>query len=211
MRRWVIIVLSVLLLCVTARIVQLCLAATSPVDGVLVLGGTPNRERYAAQLTLQEPSRITLISGGSQDPCIWLIYNKAKASKEHVWTERCSHNTLENFIFSTPILNKLNVHKVLLVADDPQSERALPMAQIILGSHGMAVELRKVPDSSGEPLKRPVWQDVALAMCWAVPSQFYQPTCMPHKLNEIDMKYWYQQGFYCAPQAEVDNYRPDLN
>jgi uncharacterized SAM-binding protein YcdF (DUF218 family) len=183
-------------------------AYQKPYDAYLVLGGTPNREIFAANLAKEHPDIKVLISGGSQDPCIWLIFDKLKVAKDKVWMEDCSHNTFQNFYYSTPILEKWGVQKVLLITDPPQDKRALPMARIILGSHGIWVDLQIVPNSGGEQSKYPLAVDVAVSLAWAFASQFYQPQCMHvSHLPEVDMKYWLERGFYCAPQAKVGHYQ----
>ena len=186
------------------HIAELVYASFQPVDALLVLGGTPIRERYAARLEKIYPKRRVLISGGSENPCIWLIFDKAGASKENVWMERCSQNTFENFLYAVPILKSWHVHNVLLLTEEPQSQRALPMAQVLLGLNGIFVDLAMVPNSGGEPLTRPPWMDVALAFAWLLPSQVYGPTCasLTH-LPDVNMKEALKRGFYCAPQAEV--------
>ena len=190
------------------HIAELVYASFQPVDALLVLGGTPIRERYAAQIEKSHPERRVLISGGSENPCIWLMFDKAGAPKENVWMERCSQNTFENFLYSLPILKSWHVHNVLLLTEEPQSQRAFPMAQVLLGLNGIFVELETVPNSGGEPLTRAPWMDVALAFAWLIPSQVYGPTCaeLTH-LSDVNMKDALEKGFYCAPQAEVGHDR----
>src|SRR5262249_21265234 len=131
--------------------------------------------------------------------------------KQNVWMEDCSHNTFENFYYSTPILSRWHTTKVLLITDEPQASRALPMAKIILGAKGMWVDLCLVPNSGGEKSRYPLSLDLTVAAGWALVSQVFEPTCSSVTyLPTVDMKYWYKKGFYCAPQAEVDNYRPAL-
>jgi hypothetical protein len=194
---------------VLIRICQILIAFNSPVSAYLVLGGTPNREIYAAKLAKIHPDIKVLVSGGSENPCIWLIFDKEKTSKENVWMERCSQNTFENFYYSTPILSHWHVGKVLLITDLPQANRALPMAKIILGAKGMWVDLCLTPNSGGEQSRIPLAVDIAISSAWAIVSQVFEPPCasLTH-LPDVDMKYWYQHGFYCAPQAQVDDYRP---
>jgi hypothetical protein len=41
-------------------------------------------------LAIVHPDVKIVISGGSEDPCLWLIFDKWKAPKANVWTEHCS-------------------------------------------------------------------------------------------------------------------------
>jgi uncharacterized SAM-binding protein YcdF (DUF218 family) len=193
------------------RALQLIIAYNSPVEAFLVLGGTPNREIFVAKLAKQTPPVKVLISGGSESPCIWLIFEKHTAPKDNVWMERCSHNTFENFYYSTPILESWGVHKVLLITDKPQDERALPMAKLILGAHGMWVNLMLVPNSGGQASRYPVAINYLAGAAWGIASQLWQPHCknLIH-LPDVNMSEWYQKGFYCAPQAEVGHFRSNF-
>jgi uncharacterized SAM-binding protein YcdF (DUF218 family) len=193
---------------IIVRALQLFIAFRSPTSAYLVLGGTPIRELFAAELIKKHPDIKTLISGGSEDPCIWLMFDKLNSPKANVWMESCSHNTFENFYYSAPILEKLGASKILLITDESQYERALPMARIILGAHGIWVDLLLVPNCGGEKSKYPLAVDIAVALTWACASQFFRPSCshVTH-LPEVNMKYWYEKGFYCAPQATVGHYQ----
>ncbi len=202
------ILLLILVGLIIVRALQLFIAFRSPPSAYFVLGGTPIREIFAAEQARTHPDIKLLISGGSEDPCIWLIFDKLNCAKDNVWMEHCSHNTFENFYYSMPILEKWGVRRLLLITDQSQDERAMPMARIILGSHGIWADLLRVPNCGGEKSKYPLALDVAVAAGWALISQFYQPQCshISH-LPDVNMKYWYRKGFYCAPQAQVGHYQ----
>jgi len=207
--------LFVPLVCIAGLIVfraaELIIARYQPITAYLVLGGTPNREIFAAKLIKEHPDVKVLISGGSADPCIWLIFDKLNATKDKVWMEHCSRNTFENFYYSTPILKSWGVRKVLLITDKPQDQRAFPMARIILGAQGIWVDLILVPNSGGQASRYPLSFDVLASIIWAIASQLWQPQCPGVTyLPTVDMKYWYQKGFYCAPQAEVGHFRSNF-
>ena len=198
------VLLVIILGLVFFRALTLLFAYAEPADTLLVLGGTPFRERYAAELVKQNPRLKVLISGGSADPCIWLMFKKAGAPMQNVWMEHRANNTLENFVYSTPILVHWGVKKVLLVTDQSQDSRALPMSGIILGAHGIATELALVPGSGGEKSHYPLWSLLAASLAWALVSEVWEvPGQNVTHLAEVDMKYWYHTGFYCAQQAEV--------
>lgn len=95
-----------------------------PVDTFLVLGGSINREIYVAKLATQYPDTPILISHGSDDPCIFLIFQREQAPMEKVLLEKCAESTFENFFFSLPTLNKWNAHKVKLITSATHLPRA---------------------------------------------------------------------------------------
>ncbi|MGB0564489.1 MAG: YdcF family protein [Spirulinaceae cyanobacterium] len=140
------------LLCVAAIALaaQLYRHAQAPTDAVLVLGGSIRREIYAAQLAQELPDVPILISGGSQTPCISLIFEREQASLEQVYSDRCARGTWGNFYHSTPILRSWQARHVRLVTSPSHLPRALWMARLHLGIHGIWVELDQVAET-GQP------------------------------------------------------------
>ena len=72
---------------------------TLPSDAFLVLGGSINREIYAAQLAKVYPHTPILISHGSEEPCISLLFQRTNAPISQVWLENCAESTFDNFFF----------------------------------------------------------------------------------------------------------------
>jgi uncharacterized SAM-binding protein YcdF (DUF218 family) len=168
----------------------------------LVLGGDVRRELYAAELAKNHPERIILISGGSPDPCIYMMFKRHEAPMRNVWLEHCAKNTLENFMFSMPILERLHARKVIVVSNYPQTQRAMPAARIIFGSHGIPVLLDELPPSKGKR-RAEVIAFVLLAVGWACLSQIFQPQCAEvSNLPSVDMPSWDKRGFHCKRRLE---------
>jgi uncharacterized SAM-binding protein YcdF (DUF218 family) len=171
----------------------------------LVLGGAAQREVWAARLKKEHPERPVLISGGSPDPCLYLMFEKQGSPMNQVWTEHCSRDTFDNFYYSLPILEKWGMRKVAVVTDYPQLRRAMPLAHILFASHGMAAVLERSPKDMGD--HRGAADTIALAAAglgWAIVSQFYQPQCRELvDVSRVDMRFWDAAGFDCQPQTGV--------
>lgn len=182
-------------------------AAKKPVDALFVLGGSITREIHVAELAKQYPQIPILISKGSQDPCILLIFQRAKASLENVWVEKCADSTFGNFYYSLPILQKWQAHKVLLITSPTHLPRAQWMAQIILGAKGIWVELDIVKEK-GIPGNREnnfvTALDVTRSLLWAIIGQFYSPQCAEVRpLSEVNLVEWKAKGFKCERQGNL--------
>lgn len=181
--------------------------AESPIDAFFVLGGSIRRELYVAQLAKNYPQMPILISQGSKDPCIWLIFNREKAPLERVVLEKCANSTFSNFYYGLPILQKWGVRKVKLITSSSHLPRAEWMAKIILGASGIWVEpdivIEQGIPGNGESLLK-TGLDLTRSLLWAVLSQVYQPNC-PNlaKLADVDMQYWQDRGFHCEHQANL--------
>lgn len=185
-------------------------ASQKPLDAILVLGGSITREIYAAELAKQDPQIPILISGGSKDPCIWLIFQRANSPMQNVWLEKCAKTTFRNFYFSLPILKHWQVNNVKLITSPTHFPRAKWMAQIILGSHGIWIEPDLVKER-GIPGNREsfiitTW-GLIRSFSWAVVSQFYSPQCAElTRLSGVNIQVWQSQGFtvrQCERQANL--------
>ena len=176
-------------------------AGSGKVDAFLVLGGGIYREIYAAQVAIANPTIPILISQGSADPCIWIMFQLQQAPIEKVWLEKCARSTFDNFYFSIPILKQWEVHKVKLITSQSHTPRALWMAKILLGSQGIWVEPEIIPDVVAPGNKEENWKtaiDLGRSVGWAVLSQFYHPLCeeiIP--LKEVKFTDWQEMGFRC--------------
>ena len=185
--------------------IALLQAANAPVDAYLVLGGSIRREIYVASLAKQQPDIPILISQGSPDPCVVLIFERDGAPMSRVWLEKCARSTFENFYFSLAILQQWGVRRVQVITSPTHLPRAKWLGQIILGARGMWVDTYTVKEK-GIPGNRESWfktsLDVTRALVWAILSQFYQPSCselLP--ITQVDMNSWQQQGFHCEHQG----------
>jgi uncharacterized SAM-binding protein YcdF (DUF218 family) len=185
--------------------ITLIYASSKVIDANFVLGGSIQREIYAADLARKNPEIPTLISQGSQDPCIFLIFQKKRVNVEKIWLEKCADSTFGNFFYSLPILNKWKVRKVRLITSSSHLPRAKWMAQIILGANGIWVEL-DIAKEKGVPGNRESWiktgMDVTRSIFWSGLSHFIQPHCSNViQLVDVDIKAWQQKGFNCERQG----------
>ncbi len=181
----------------------------APTDAVLVLGGSIRREIYVAEQVAQGMTLPILISHGSKPPCIYLLFERAQASMAAVWLENCADSTLDNFRQSLPVLQRWGVRHVRVVTSATHLPRARWLAQILLGSHGIWVEMAIVPETGVPGNREYLWKtglDVLRGLAWAIASQVYHPTCrdvMP--LAAVDLADWRTQGFQCEYQGGIED------
>ena len=181
--------------------------ATVPPDAFFVLGGSINREIYVAQLAKQNPQTPIIISQGSKEPCILLIFQRSQAPIDQVWLENCANSTFGNLFFSLPILERWQVRKVTVITSKTHLPRAKLISYILFGSHGIWVDLalapeKGVPGNKEFPLKTGL--DVTRSIFWAVLSQGIQPSCSKlYRLEDIDLSAWKVKGFACENQGKL--------
>jgi hypothetical protein len=185
-------------------------AASKPIDAFFVLGGGIQREIYVAQLAKQHPNIRVLISQGSEDPCISLIFQREQAPIRQVWLEKCANSTFDNFYFNIPILHKWGVRKVKLITSPSHLPRAKWMAQLLFGAHGIWVETDIVAEE-GKPGNREsvlkTGLDISRCLVGAVLTQVFQPRCLKLvPLSAVDLEAWRNAGFKCERQKELNLY-----
>jgi len=187
--------------------VRLPINQQKPIDAILVLGGSIRREIYAANLAQQYPNIPILISEGSKDPCILLLFERAKAPKTNVWLEKCADSTFGNFFFAVPILKQWGVHKVKVVTSPTHLPRAKWLAEIHLQSHGIAVEIdavREIGIPGNHESKLKTGLDVTRSIIWAFVGQLISPPCgQVIPLNSVDLETWQHEGFQCEYQGKI--------
>lgn len=196
----------VVVVCLIVNTITIISASSKQIDAFFVLGGSISREIYVAELAKQYPQTPILISRGSPDPCIWLIFQRqAPGLMQNVWLEKCADSTFGNFYYSIPILRRWGVHKVKLITSPTHVPRAKWMAQILFGVHGIWVETDIVQEQ-GVPGNQESWLktglDVTRSLLWAGLSPIIQPKCAyVMKLTEVNMDFWQNRRFKCERQG----------
>jgi uncharacterized SAM-binding protein YcdF (DUF218 family) len=185
---------------------RLTAAAQQPVGAYLVLGGSIRREIYVAEHSA--PDLPILISAGSADPCVRLLFEAAAADLDRVWLEKCARSTFGNFVYSLPVLKRWRVRRVQLVTSGSQTRRAVWMGRLILGAHQIWVDPLQVPETGvpgNQESSLKTILDISRSVLWAMVSQVYQPQCrevMP--LTQVDLAAWRQRGFKCEHQSGIE-------
>ncbi|EKU99628.1 hypothetical protein Lepto7375DRAFT_1691 [Leptolyngbya sp. PCC 7375] len=184
-------------------------ASQRPTDAYLVLGGSIRREMYMAQLASTFSTEIPiLVSAGSAEPCIRLLFEQARASLNQVWLENCAESTFGNFVYSVPILERWGARHVTLVTSGSHTFRAVTLARILFGAQGIWVEPLIVdeigiPGNQETTLKSTL--DISRSLLWAFVAQVHRPTC--HRLTPltaVNLEQWRQKGFKCEHQAGIE-------
>ncbi|NJL09533.1 MAG: YdcF family protein [Calothrix sp. SM1_7_51] len=191
----------------SVNVINIIAASSQPVGVFFVLGGSIRREIYVAQLAKKYPQIPVLISSGSKEPCIWLIFHREAVALDNIWLEKCASSTFGNFYHSIPVLQTWKVRKVRLITSPSHLPRARWMAQILFGARGIWVEIDAVrelgvPGNKENLLKTGL--DVTRSLLWAIGGQFIQPKCSEIiKLADVNMQHWQQKGFKCENQGKV--------
>ncbi|MEM7065345.1 MAG: YdcF family protein [Cyanobacteria bacterium P01_B01_bin.77] len=184
-------------------------ASHAPTDGYLVLGGSIRREIHMAQVASNfSKPRPILVSAGSVDPCIRLLFEQAGASLDQVWLENCAESTFGNFVYAVPILESWGVRHVTLVTSGSHTHRAVSLGRILFAAQGiwvtpLIVDETGIPGNQETALKTTL--DISRSLLWAIVAQAHKPKCNRLvALAAVDLDQWRQQGFKCEHQAGIE-------
>lgn len=139
-----------------------------PPQAILVLGGSEQRERFAADLARQNPDLPIWISGGSPRSYTYKIFAKADIGRDRLHLDYQAVDTVTNFTTLVDEFQTLGIKKLYLITSDYHMRRAQIIGQIVLGSRGIEFIPIAVPsERSPEPINKVV-RDGARAMLWVV-------------------------------------------
>jgi uncharacterized SAM-binding protein YcdF (DUF218 family) len=141
-------------------------------QAMLVLGGDPEREHFAAEFAQQNPDLEVWISSGTNPEYAHWIFQEADISPERVHLDYRAVDTVTNFTTLAADLKSEGIHDVYLVTSDYHMRRATVIGQVVLSRYDITFQTLPVPseDPSPEPLTRSV-RDGARAVWWIFTGQ----------------------------------------
>lgn len=137
----------------------------------LVLGGSPERERYAAQFAKTHPTVEIWVSSGSNPEYAQWVFDEAQVPNEQWHLDYQAVDTVTNFTTLVDELETRNIEQVYLLTSDYHMRRASVIAQIVLGSRGInfkpvAIPTEHLPERP-ESMVREV-RDGARSILWVM-------------------------------------------
>jgi uncharacterized SAM-binding protein YcdF (DUF218 family) len=138
----------------------------NPPQALLVLGGEPQRERFAAAFAQQHPSLPIWVSSGSNREYAEWVFAQAGIDLHRVHLDYRAVDTVTNFTTILRHLQRKRIRSVYLITSDDHMQRARTVGEIILGSRGIVIH--PVAFRSGrlpEPVKKSI-RDGVRAVLW---------------------------------------------
>ncbi|GAB4377057.1 MAG: hypothetical protein Kow00121_25470 [Elainellaceae cyanobacterium] len=138
---------------------------------VLVLGGAPEREVFAANFAREHPNLPIWISSGSNPEYAEWVFSEAGVASERVRLDYEAIDTVTNFTTLVDKLEAEGITSIYLVTSDYHMRRARVIGEIVLGSRGIAFKTVEVPSGeSQEPMEK-VFRDAARSLLWVATGQ----------------------------------------
>ncbi|WP_346016570.1 YdcF family protein [Chroococcidiopsis sp. CCMEE 29] len=135
-------------------------------QAILVLGGSTQREKFAAEFARQYPDLPIWISGGSPKEYAQKLFAKAGIDSSRLHLDYRAVDTVTNFTTLVDQFQARGIKKIYLITSDYHMRRARIIGEIVLGSRGIEFQPISVPsESSPEPIKKAI-RDGARAVFW---------------------------------------------
>jgi len=135
-------------------------------QAILVLGGSTQREKFAAEFARQYPGLPIWISGGSPKNYARKLFAKAGIDSSRLHLDYRAVDTVTNFTTLVDQFQASGIKKIYLITSDYHMRRAQIIGKIVLGSRGIEFKPISVPsESSPEPIKKAL-RDGARAVFW---------------------------------------------
>ncbi len=139
-----------------------------PPQAILVLGGSEQREWFAADVARQDPNLPIWISSGSPRSYVYKIFAKAGIGRDRLQLDYKAVDTVTNFTTLVDEFQARGIKKLYLITSDYHMRRAQIIGQIVLGSRGIEFVPIAVPsERSPESIDKAV-RDGARAMLWVI-------------------------------------------
>lgn len=133
---------------------------------MLVLGGAPEREVFAAEFARQHPDLPIWISSGSPEEYSEWVFLEAGIDLSRLHLDYQAADTVTNFTTLVDEFQAQGIDSLYLITSDYHMPRARVIGEIVLGSRGISFKPVRVPsEDSPEPWDKVV-RDAARAVLW---------------------------------------------
>jgi uncharacterized SAM-binding protein YcdF (DUF218 family) len=137
-------------------------------QAILVLGGNPSREVFAAQMARLYPTLDIWISSGSLPKYIQGVFQAEAIPLDRLHIDYRAVDTVTNFTTLVSDFHQRQIHHVFLVTSDYHMPRAIAIATLILGSQGITFTPAQVSTNILPESIFRILRDSGRAILWIV-------------------------------------------
>lgn len=135
-------------------------------QAILVLGGAPKRENFAAEFARRHPEIPIWVSGGSPQAYTESVFADAGISPTRLHVDRNAVDTVSNFTTLVDTFRAKGINSVYLITSDYHMRRARVIGELVFGSRGIELKPVSMPsEQATEPMSKAV-RDGARAILW---------------------------------------------
>ena len=135
-------------------------------QAIFVLGGSPDREQFAARLAQDYPDLPIWVSSGSNKEYSEWVFEQAGIDPDRIHLDYRAVDTLTNFTTLMDDLRSRGITSLYLVTSDYHMRRAQWISEVVGGSRGIVFKSVPIPtDRPEEPIAKSI-RDSARAVVW---------------------------------------------
>lgn len=135
-------------------------------QAMLVLGGSLQREKFAAEFARKYPELPIWVSSGSPKGYAERVFAKAGVNQNRLHLDYRAVDTVTNFTTLVDDLQARGIKSIYLITSDYHMRRARIIGDIVLGSRGINFKPISVPTGRApEPIQKAI-RDGARALLW---------------------------------------------
>ncbi len=135
-------------------------------QAILVLGGAPSREKFAAQFALSHPRLPIWVSSGSPEEYASYVFDRAGVSRDRIHLDYRAVDTVTNFTTLVDDLQARKITDIYVITADYHMPRAQVIGGIILGSRGIKMHPVKIPSNANSELADKSIRDGLRSVFW---------------------------------------------
>lgn len=135
-------------------------------EAIVVLGGEPLREQFAAQFAKQHPDLPIFVSSGSPQEYAEYVFDQAGIDRGRVTLDYQATDTVTNFTVMAEILTSRQIKSVYILTSDFHMHRAHVVGSIVLGSRGITIHPIPIPSSHPEESGLKTVRDGLRSLVW---------------------------------------------
>ncbi|MBD2091259.1 YdcF family protein [Microcoleus sp. FACHB-1515] len=140
-------------------------------QAILVLGGSPDREVFAADFAQNHPDLPIWVSSGSNPEYAEAVFAEAGIDPQRIHLDYTAIDTVTNFTTLVDQFKAQGIDNIYLVTSDFHMRRAKVIGTIVLGSRGIDFEPIAIPtDRPPEAIDKAI-RDGARAILWVTTGQ----------------------------------------
>lgn len=135
-------------------------------EAILVLGGDPEREDFAAKFARQYPDLPIWISSGSNQEYTEGVFSDAGIDFSRLNIDRTAEDTVTNFTTLADDLRARGISSVYLITSDYHMRRARIIGEVVFGSRDISIKPVPVPSHKDSESLLKSARDGARAILW---------------------------------------------
>ncbi len=129
-----------------------------------MLGGSSDRERFAAKLAHTHPDLNVWISSGTSQAA--RIFESAHVSPDRLYFDTRATDTVTNFTTVVGDFKRRGIQHVYILTSDYHMPRAQAIATVVFGSQGITYTPVRVPGDRPRESNLRILRDVGRSLIW---------------------------------------------